>query len=85
MSPSPPPPEAGHPGEIFIIVNRNRVGPFHNDEVTGREIKEKAGLPLTGELSRITEHGLVPVKNDERIHIHEGEKFEYVPPTPASR
>lgn len=75
-----------HHHEIFVIVNRTqRVGPFFTDEVTGAQIKEKGGLALTGELSKITEHGLVPVKNDERIRIHNDEQFEYIPPTPASR
>lgn len=78
------PTSAPHRHEIFVLVNNQRVGPFLVDEVTGAQIKEKAGLSLTGELSRITEHGLIPVKNDETIHIRNDEKFEYIPPTPAS-
>lgn len=85
MSPETPSADSHHPREIFIFVNNQRVGPFNTDEVTGAQIKEKAGLALIGELSRITEHGLIPVRNDEQVRIHEGEKFEYIPPTPASR
>lgn len=73
-----------HHPEIFVLVNTDRVGPFVTDQVTGAEIKQKAGKPLDGELSRITEHGLVPVGNAERIRIHPDEPFKYVPPTPGS-
>ncbi len=70
--------------EIFVYVNRDRVGPFTTDEVTGGQIKEKAGKPLDGELSVETGGRLVPVGNDETIRIHEDERFKYVPPTPGS-
>lgn len=72
------------PREIFVLVNNGKVGPFHSGEVTGGEIKRRGGFALTTELFRITDHGLVPVRNDEKIHIHEGEKFECIPPSPAS-
>ena len=81
---APASPEVRHP-EIFIKVNMDRVGPFNTDEVTGAEIKTKAGKPLDGELSRKTGHGYEPVGNDERIRIHEDEQFRYVPPTPGSQ
>ena len=84
MSPDPQPAGTHHDHGIFILVNTDRVGPFHSDEVTGADIKNKAGKPLDGELSKETDHGLVPVGNDERIHIHENERFKYVPPTPGS-
>lgn len=70
--------------EIFVIVNNTRVGPFDTDEVTGAQIKQKGGFALNTELFRITEKGLVPVGNDEKIRIRENERFEDLPPSPAS-
>lgn len=70
--------------EIFVVVNNAQVGPFPSAEVTGAEIKRKGGFALNTELFRITDRGLIPVRNEERIHIHEGEKFECIPPSPAS-
>jgi hypothetical protein len=84
MSPGNSPSETHHDHEIFIFVNTDCVGPFASAEVTGADIKNKAKLALDGELSKETPHGLVPVGNDERIHIHEDERFKYVPPTPGS-
>lgn len=84
MSAVPASSDEKHPREIFVFVNNTKVGPFHIDEVTGAEIKRKGNFALNTELFRITDHGLVPVKNDERTHIHEGEKFECIPPSPAS-
>jgi len=69
---------------IFIIVNNAKVGPFPTDEVTGAQIKERGEFALNTELFRITEKGLVPVRNDERIRIRENERFEDLPPSPAS-
>lgn len=84
MTAAPEATEEKRTKEIYVLVNNTRVGPFHVDEVTGAEIKRKGSFALNTELFRITDHGLVPIKNDERIHIHEGEKFECIPPSPAS-
>lgn len=72
-----------HP--IFVYVNKPRIGPFFEDKVTGAQIKERAGLALDGELSRVEGERLIPVGNDETIRIHEDEHFRYIPPTPGSR
>lgn len=84
MSETPENAAGGRPTGIFVIVNNTRVGPFQKDEVTGAEIKRKGGFAPNYELFRITEKGLVPVRNNDEIRIHEGEKFECIPPSPAS-
>ena len=77
-------PSASH-HEIFILVNDQRVGPFLNDEVTGADIKTKAGLSLTTDLFEKRGHELVPIENSQQIKIHENEVFVDLPPTPVSR
>jgi len=77
-------PTAGH-HSIYIIVNDQRVGPFINDEVTGADIKTKAGLALTTDLFEKRGHELVPIENSQQIKIHENEVFIDLPPTPVSR
>jgi hypothetical protein len=69
---------------ITILVNGKPVGPFEQDEVTGLEIKTKAGYAATTDLFRKAPTGLVPVRNDERVKIHEREQFEDFEPTPVS-
>lgn len=77
--------ELRHPEkQIFIRVNDKRVGPFATDEVTGAEIKTRAGYALTTDLFRKQGSELIPVGNDERLHIHENEEFVDLPPTPVS-
>lgn len=71
--------------EIFIIVNDRRVGPFLTDDVTGADIKAKAGLALTSDLFEKRGHELIPVENSQSIRIHENEIFVDLPPTPVSR
>ncbi len=83
-TPNPSPEPSADHRPVFILVNNDRVGPFADHEVTGAQIKQKAGLALDGELSRITGHGLEIVKNDETLRIHENEKFRYIGPTPGS-
>jgi hypothetical protein len=73
------------PHQIFILVNDIRVGPFLTDEVTGAEIKSKAGLALTSDLFEKRGHELIPIENSQQIKIHENEIFVDLPPTPVSR
>lgn len=69
---------------ITILVDEKPVGPFYIDEVTGKEIKEKAEIPVEYGLLAKIDGKLVPIGNDEVIKIHEQERFETVPPTPKS-
>jgi hypothetical protein len=52
---------------------------FHQDEVSGKQIKEAAGVPIDSDLG-IKEHsGLRLVTNDQIIKIKNGEHFEVLP------
>jgi hypothetical protein len=59
--------------EISIEVNNKPVDvPKHT---TGAEIKSRAGVPATFQLFRVegkTEH---PVDDDDKVTVHEGERF----------
>ena len=69
---------------IHIIVEINKKEhknvEFHQDQVTGRQIKEAAGVALEDDLARRGADGkLIKVGNDETITIHEGEHFVVLP------
>jgi hypothetical protein len=66
-----------------ILVNGRPVL-FETDRVTGKQIKEAAGYPLTTDLFRKDGNELKLVSNDELVHIHENEMFVDLPPTPVS-
>lgn len=59
--------------EVSIQVNNKPV--TVPKQTTGAGIKSRAGVPATFELFRVegkTEH---PVKDDEKVTVHEGERF----------
>jgi len=70
--------------EITIIVNDQRVGPFHSDDVTGAEIKTAARLDLGSDLFEKRGHELILIENTQHVRIHENEVFVDFPPTPVS-
>jgi hypothetical protein len=53
---------------------------FNTDDVTGREIKEKGGVPLEDDLARREGEQLELVTDDQVIRIHDGERFVALPP-----
>jgi hypothetical protein len=64
---------ARRPKLVEIVVNRTHVGvPQH---VTGAEIVAAAGLPSNFELRRVQGRREIPVEDDDRITVHEGERF----------
>jgi hypothetical protein len=69
--------------EIHIIVEITRTDrrelTFHQDHVTGREIKEKAGVPPESELFANQEDEFHVVPNEETITIRNGERFAVLP------
>ncbi len=67
---------------IFVELDRNdrRKVEFDTDHVTGRQIKEKAGVPLDDDLARRQGQKLELVTNDELITIKDGEQFVALPP-----
>jgi hypothetical protein len=65
------------PLHVFVETpdNRRRELTFHQHDVTGRQIKEAAGVPLTDELALLRDGRLEPIANDETIKLKEGETF----------
>lgn len=53
---------------------------FDTSEVTGRAIKDRAGVPLDHDLARREGQKLVLVTNDETITIKNGDHFIALPP-----
>lgn len=64
--------------KIHIFVGKTKVE-FDTDEVTGRQIKEKAGVPLDSDLAIKRGEELILVTNDEVITIKDGEHFVDLP------
>lgn len=67
---------------IFVELNKkDRVKlEFDRNEVTGREIKEEAGVPLENDLARRLGQELELVTNDPVITIENGDHFVSLPP-----
>jgi hypothetical protein len=68
---------------IFVEVEPDKEPvrvEFETGEVTGREIKERAGVPLQDDLAIRRGKKLDLVTNDEKIAIKDGEHFVSLPP-----
>jgi hypothetical protein len=44
-------------------------------EYTGRTLKLALGVPVEHELDRVVNGEFRPIANDEKVHVHAGEKF----------
>lgn len=64
--------------KIHIFVGKTKVE-FETDQVTGRQIKEKAGVPLENDLALKDGGELILVTNDEVITIKNGQHFVDLP------
>lgn len=53
---------------------------FDMNQVTGRVLKERAGVPLDNDLARRRDQKLELVTNDETITIANGDRFVSLPP-----
>jgi Multiubiquitin len=77
----------GHEGTehrpVTVIINGTKFV-FITDDVTGRQIKEKAGIPLDYSLYLRHPGDNEPISNDERVELHEGEHFFSRPPSNVS-
>ncbi len=59
--------------EVSIIVNNKSVSvPKHT---TGAGIKSAAGVPATFALFQIRNKKEMPVDNDEKVTVHEADRF----------
>lgn len=73
-----------HPQQINILVEvngRNHHVRFESSPVTGRQIRETAGAPLTDDLTRLV-HGKPSGGNiglDDFVEVHNGDHFIALP------
>jgi hypothetical protein len=67
---------------IFVEITKTekRKLEFTTDRVTGRDIKNAAGVPLENDLALKSHGQLVLVTNDESIVIKNGDHFVSLPP-----
>ncbi len=67
---------------IFLEIDRHteKKLEFDTNHATGRQIKEKGGVPLNDDLARRQGEKLELVTNDEVIEIRNGEHFVALPP-----
>lgn len=71
---------------IFVEMNKNdkKKVEFDTDDVTGLQIKQKAGVPTEYDLARRQGQKLELVTNDQTIEIKNGEHFVALPPGTVS-
>jgi hypothetical protein len=67
---------------IFLEIDRNskKKLDFDTDHVSGRQIKEKGGVPLDDDLAKREGNRLDLVTNDQVIGIKNGDQFVVFPP-----
>jgi len=66
---------------VVEVDGRNKHVQFKSSPVTGREIRERAGAPLTDDLTRLA-HGKPSGGNiglDDKVEIHDGDHFIALP------
>jgi hypothetical protein len=73
---------ATHTVHVFIEIDRHRNEKleFDSAEVTGRQIKEKGGVPLDNDLALRHGQKLELVTNDQVITLKNGDHFISLPP-----
>ena len=70
-------------GPVTVVINDKHVT-FPDDEVTGRQIKEKGGIALDYSLYLRHPGDNEPISNDEPVELHEGDHFFSRPPSNVS-
>lgn len=68
---------------VTVVINGTRVT-FPTDDVTGRQIKEAADIPLDYSLYLRHPGDNEPISNDEHVELHEGGQFFSRPPSNVS-
>jgi Multiubiquitin len=68
---------------VTVVINDKHVT-FPNGDVTGRQIKEAAGIPLDYSLYLRHPGDNEPISNDELVELHEGDRFFSRPPSNVS-
>jgi hypothetical protein len=75
--------EGGEHKPVTVVINDQHVT-FPTDDVTGRQIKEKAGIPPDYSLYLRHPGDNEPISNDEKVELHQGEHFFSRPPSNVS-
>jgi hypothetical protein len=68
---------------VSVVINDKHVT-FPDDDVTGRQIKEKGGIPPSYSLYRRHPGDNEPISDDEPVELHEGDHFFSRPPSNVS-
>ena len=68
---------------VEVIINDKRYR-FDHELVTGRQIKEKAGIPDSYSLYLRRPGDNEPIADDEEVTMHEGDVFFSRPPSNVS-
>jgi hypothetical protein len=66
--------EKKHHREVHVFIDERSYS-FESDDVTGREIKGKAGIPEDHFLYLRHDGADKLIRNDERVELHDGEHF----------
>jgi hypothetical protein len=67
--------EKGHePKQIEVELNGSPKK-IAGGEYTGRTLKVALGVPVEDELDRVVDHEFKEITNDQKVHVHAGEKF----------
>ena len=67
---------------VFIEIDRHKQEKleFDNPEVTGRQIKEKAGVPLGDDLALRNGQKLEQITDDQVVTLKNGDHLVALPP-----
>lgn len=68
---------------VNVVINDKHVR-FPDDDVTGRQIKEKGDIPLDYSLYRRHHGANEPISDDEHLELHDGDHFFSRPPSNVS-
>lgn len=69
--------------DVHVIID-GKPYVFETDDVTGRKIKEKAGIPADYSLYRRRHGENEPIANDEPVELKNGDDFFARPPSNVS-
>lgn len=75
--------ERREPRHVKVHID-GKLYEFDKDDVTGREIKLKAGIPDNYSLYRREAGANEPIADGEAVELHEGEHFFSRPPSNVS-
>jgi hypothetical protein len=72
-----------HPHGVKVVIDGQHYT-FADDDVTGNQIKKKAGIPDSYSLYRRVHGENEPIADDEPVELHDGDHFFSRPPSNVS-